>query len=94
MLAPRPIESSTAAPAAEPASAPETWALLRAASDLDSAAASPVHELQARLAIELDAPRPRLGFDPVRPLIVAVNIACWWGLISLGVLLYRHWPFR
>ena len=94
MLAPRPIESSTAAPAAERASAPETRAPLRTASDQDAAAASPVHDLQARLALELDAPRHRLGFDPVRPLIVVVNIACWWGLISLGMLLYRHWPFR
>jgi hypothetical protein len=94
MLAPRPIESSPTAPAAEPASPPDTRAPLRTASDQDAASASPVHDLQARLAVELEAPPRRLGFDPVRPLIVVVNIACWWGLISLGMLLYHHWPFR
>jgi hypothetical protein len=94
MLAPRPIEPSTPAPTAAPASAPESRAPLRTATGDDAASASPVHALQARLAVELDSSRPRPGFDPVRPLIVAVNIACWWGLISLGVLLVHHWPFR
>lgn len=94
MLAPRPIDSRATAPAPEPVSAPEPRAPLRAATEADPAAASPVHDLQARLAVELDGPGHRLGFDPVRPLIVAVNIACWWGLISLGALLIHHWPFR
>ena len=94
MLAPRPIEPDAAAPATETASPPEARAPVRTASDRDAAAASPVHDLQARLAVELASSRPRLGFDPVRLLIVAVNIACWWGLISLGMLIFRHWPFR
>jgi hypothetical protein len=94
MLAPRPIESSTATPVTAPVPAPEPRVSLRTASDLDAASASPVHALQARLAVELDSSRARPGFDPVKPLIVAVNIACWWGLISLGVLLVHHWPFR
>jgi hypothetical protein len=92
MPAAQPIESSTAVPATEFPSAPERTPL-RPASEQDAAAASPVHTLQARLAVELDSPRPR-GFDPIKPLIVAVNIACWWGLISLGALIVRHWPFH
>ena len=49
MLAPRPIEPDAAAPATETASPPEVRAPVRTASDRDAAAASPVHDLQARL---------------------------------------------
>jgi hypothetical protein len=75
-----------ASPAAEPA---PVWA----ASDQDVAAVSPVHALQSRLARELDGERrPRFGL--VRPLIIAANMACWWGIISLGVSVAHHWPFH
>jgi hypothetical protein len=94
MLAPRPIETITQAPVTGPVPADEPRAPLRTASDEDSAAASPVHALQARLADELDPSRPQPGFDPMKLAILAVNIACWWGLISLGMLVARHWPFR
>ena len=75
-----------ASPAAEPA---PVWA----ASDQDLAAASPVHALQSRLAREIDA-RPRARFGLVRPLIIAANMACWWGIISLGVSVAHHCPFH
>jgi hypothetical protein len=94
MLAPQASASKTAVPATLSRAAPEAPATVRAASGRDAAAASPVHAMQARLARELDSFRPRPGFDPVRPLIVAVNIACWWGLISLGAVVVHHWPFR
>lgn len=98
MLAPRPTVSSTALPAPEsapgPVSAPEVRAPLRPATDDDATAGSPVHALQARLADEIAPPRQRRDFDPAWLLIAAGNAACWWGLISLGALLARHWPFR
>ena len=85
------------APAAErfeaPAAPAAELAPVRAASDMDLAAASPVHALQSRLAREIDA-RPRSRFSLVRPLIIAANMACWWGLISLGVFVAHHWPIR
>lgn len=94
MLAPRVPEPKTAVPATPLQAAPEPRSAVRAACDHDAAAASPVHALHDRLAREIDSSGPRLGFDPVRPLIVVVNIACWWGLISLGVVVAHHWPFR
>lgn len=65
---------------------------LRVASDQDAATVSPVHDMQSRLARELRRSRQRARWrlDPVKLLIVAVNLALWAGLIALGAYLIHH----
>ncbi len=65
---------------------------VRVASGQDAATESPVHAMQSRLARELRRSRQRQQWrlDPVKLLLVAVNVALWVGLIALGSYLIHH----
>jgi hypothetical protein len=83
LTAQSPEQKSETPQAAEQAQAPHSsvWA----ASELDAPAASPVHAMQASLSRRLDgAPR---GFDPTWLIVMAFNATCWWGLISLALVM-------
>jgi hypothetical protein len=69
---------------------------VRVASEQDPATVSPVHAMQSRLARELRRSRKRAPWrlDLVKVLLVAVNVAAWWGLIALGAYLVHHFAGR
>jgi hypothetical protein len=73
--------------AATPYASPE--APFHLASELDEPVASPVATMQAQLARELGRPRRKLRFDPFWPLAALFSLACWWGLISIGMVVVR-----
>jgi hypothetical protein len=79
-------ETPQAAVEAE-ASRPSVWV----ASELDAAAASPVHAMQASLAGQLDQLPARRRFDPTWLFVMAFNATCWWGLVMLAVAMLHGW---